>query len=136
MQSEVQTATTWPELHYENWKDTLATLHMWTQIVGKIRLAHAPMLNQWWQVTLYVTPRGLTTSSMPCGHSRTFAINFDFIDHKLIIEDCDGKSTLLDLKPMPVADFYKAVMDGLREHGSETTISTRPSETRLSRRAS
>lgn len=125
---QLQSAQLWPELHYDDWKDTLATLHLWTQIVGKVRLAHEPMLNHWWQVTLYVTARGLTTSAMPCGDSRTFAIDFDFIDHTLAVRDCDGTQTLLNLKPMPVADFYAQVMRGLREHGIPTKIWTTPCE--------
>jgi hypothetical protein len=74
----------WPSLLFNEWKDTYATLHMWTQIVGKIRLVQSPFLNHWWHVPLYVTPRGLTTSVIPYG-SKTFEINFDFVDHKLVI---------------------------------------------------
>src|SRR2546423_15076476 len=74
----------WPSLPYEEWKETYETLHMWTQVVGKVRLALSPMVNHWWQVTLYVTPRGLTTSPIPYGN-RTFEILFDFIDHSLAV---------------------------------------------------
>jgi len=75
----------WPPLPLEEWQDTFATLHMWTQIVGKVRLARAAMLNHWWQTPFYVTPRGLTTSSIPCGDV-SFEISFDFLDHRLRIQ--------------------------------------------------
>src|SRR3954470_987725 len=75
----------WPALPYEEWRDTYETLHMWTQIVGKIRLALSPIVNHWWQTTLYVTPRGLGTSPIPYGN-RTFEIDFDFIDHTLAVQ--------------------------------------------------
>src|SRR6266487_2250079 len=81
----------WPSLPYEEWQDTYVTLHMWTQIVGKIRLALSPMVNHWWQVTLYVTPRGLTTSPIPCG-SRMFEIVFDLINHKLAVHTNDAQT--------------------------------------------
>src|SRR5216117_3983095 len=87
----------WPPLPFAEWKETAATLHMWTQIVGKIRLTQTPWVNHSWHVTLYVTSRGLTTSPMP--HSaRTFQIDFDFIDHLLIIERNDGEKRWLPLK--------------------------------------
>src|SRR5512142_3399740 len=79
----------WPSLPYEEWKDTYETLHMWTQIAGKIRLALSPMVNHWWQVTLYVTPRGLGTSPIPFG-TGNFEIEFDFIDHSLRVQKSDG----------------------------------------------
>ncbi len=91
---------------------TLATLHMWTQVVGKIRMAQMPALNHWWHVPLYVSPRGLTTGSMPYG-DRLFQLDFDFVDHRLAAEDSDGRSFTIDLRPMSVATFYRAVMDGL-----------------------
>ena len=80
----------WPDLPLAEWADTCATLHLWTQVVGKIRLAHAPMINHWWQVPLYVTCRGLTTSPIPYG-ARSFQIDFDFIDHRLNILTSDAK---------------------------------------------
>ena len=95
----------WPDLPLSAWADTCATLHLWTQVVGKIRLAHAPMVNHWWQVPLYVTSRGLTTSAMPHG-ARNFQIDFDFIDHQLRIEASDGRRDSIPLIPRPVADFY------------------------------
>src|SRR5215469_4449711 len=82
----------WPQLRYDEWKDTLQTLQRWTQIVGKIRLRLQPLINHWWNVTLYVTPRGLTTSPMPYSDGRTFSIDFDFIDHVLHVADCDAKT--------------------------------------------
>src|SRR5438270_2896244 len=82
-------AEVWPSLPLEEWKDTYATLHMWTQVVGKIRLAQTPLVNHWWNVPLYVTARGLTTSAMPYD-ARDFQIDFDFIAHKLVITCSDG----------------------------------------------
>jgi hypothetical protein len=99
----------WPELPLEEWRDTYATLHMWTQIVGKIRLAQTPYINHWWNVPLYLTARGLTTSDMPHG-DRNFQIDFDFIDHQLHISCDDGARGTLALVPRPVADFYREVM--------------------------
>src|SRR5213082_4107271 len=86
----------WPQLPLSDWADTLTTLQRWTQIVGKTRLALAPMQNHWWQVALYVTPRGLTTSAMPLGN-RTFAADFDFIDHQLYVRDSRGASAAIPL---------------------------------------
>jgi Family of unknown function (DUF5996) len=105
----------WPALPLEEWQDTYATLHMWTQIVGKIRLAQTPLINHWWNVPLYVTARGLTTSAMPY-KDRTFQIDFDFVDHQLLIQCHDGATEALALAPRSVADFYREVMrtlDGL-----------------------
>ncbi len=99
----------WPELPLEEWQDTYATLHMWTQIVGKIRLAQTPRINHWWNVPLYLTARGLTTSSMPHG-DRTFQIDFDFIEHRLVITCDDGSRDTLALAPRSVADFYRELM--------------------------
>ena len=117
----------WPELPLSEWADTCATLHLWTQVVGKIRLAHAPLINHWWQVALYVTSRGLTTSPIDCG-GRSFAIDFDFIDHNLIIQTSDGAIERIPLAPRSVADFYAEVMDRLRGLGLETRIWTMPVE--------
>src|SRR5207249_9994931 len=95
------TNTAWPELILEEWQDTLATLHMWTQIVGKIRMKLTPLVNHWWNVTLYVSARGLTTSPMLYG-DRIFEIEFDFIDHKLRIACSDGALKTIDLRPQSV----------------------------------
>jgi hypothetical protein len=118
---------TWPRLDFADWSDTCATLHLWTQVVGKIRLALAPMLNHWWQVTLYVTARGLTTSAMPYGQRR-LQIDFDFIDHQLVLRTSDGRAERIALAPMTVADFYSEVMGRLRALGVDIHIWTMPSE--------
>ncbi len=116
-----------PPLPYESWKDTLATLHMWTQVVGKIRLELTPLVNQWWNVPLYVTARGLTTSPMPY-RGRTLEIYFDFIEHKLLIETCDNQRAELALKPESVAQFYHSLMATLTELGIPVKIWTMPCE--------
>jgi hypothetical protein len=117
----------WLELNYADWKDTCATLHMWTQIVGKIRLTLTPWTNHSWHVTLYVTACGLTTSPIPHGNS-TFEIDFDFIDHHLRILKSDGGQRSLELKPRTVAAFYKAVMTALDELGLPVKIDIMPNE--------
>jgi hypothetical protein len=117
----------WPSLPYEEWKDTYETLHMWTQIVGKVRLALSPMVNHWWQVTLYVTPRGLTTSPIPYG-KRTFEILFDFIDHSLAVHTGDGHIRYMGLHSRSVADFYQELMSVLRSLDIEVKINTMPQE--------
>jgi hypothetical protein len=117
----------WPKLNYADWKETLATLHMWTQIVGKIRLTLTPWTNHSWHVTLYVTSRGLTTSPIPHG-TDTFEIRFDFIDHQLRILKSDGARRSIELKPRSVADFYKAVMVALDELDLTVKIDILPNE--------
>lgn len=102
----------WPSLPLGAWRDTYATLHMWTQIVGKVRLELAPMINHWWQVPLYVTARGLTTSPIP-HRTRTFEIDFDFIDHRLLVETDDGDVRTMALTPRTVADFHGELMETL-----------------------
>src|SRR5437764_9768848 len=119
----------WPALPYEAWKDTCETLHMWTQIVGKVRMELSPPVNHWWHVTLYVTPRGLTTSAIPY-QGGTFAVNFDFIEHNLFILTSDGTSKTLSLIPRSVAAFYREFMACLQGLGIEVTINTLPSEIR------
>src|SRR5437660_10200489 len=99
----------WPSLPLDAWRDTYATLHMWTQIIGKVRLALAPMVNHWWQVTLYVTARGLTTSLMPPGRSGV-EIEVDFIDHLLVIRTTDGETRHVRLEPRPVASLHQAAI--------------------------
>ena len=118
----------WPELKFSEWQDTLATLHMWTQVVGKIRLKTTPLVNHWWNVPLYVSARGLTTSAMPYRDGRVFEIEFDFIDHQLLIKCSDGSTTMLRLRPQSVADFYAEVMSALRGLGMEIRIWTMPVE--------
>ncbi|MBW4640587.1 MAG: hypothetical protein KME05_20635 [Gloeocapsa sp. UFS-A4-WI-NPMV-4B04] len=117
----------WPALPLAEWKDTYATLHMWTQIVGKIRLAQTPLVNHWWNVPLYVTARGLTTSPMPY-NERTFEIDFDFVDHQLLIKCNDGSTELIPLVPRSVADFYQKVMQKLHKLGIEVKIWSMPVE--------
>jgi len=120
-------AGAWPSLPLAEWRDTYATLHLWTQVVGKIRLAQAPLVNHWWQVPLYVTARGLTTSPMPYGR-RSFQIDFDFIDHRLIIAESDGRTETLALAPRSVADVYREVMARLEALGIAVRIWTMPVE--------
>lgn len=126
-QSEEKSSEAWPSLPLEEWKDTYATLHMWTQVVGKIRLAQTPLVNHWWNVPLYVTARGLTTSAMPHG-SRNFQIDFDFISHQLVIACSDGGATTLPLVPRSVAEFYAEVMSALDRLGLTVKIWTTPVE--------
>src|SRR5437870_3120536 len=111
----------WPELPLEAWQDTYATLHMWTQIVGKVRLAMSPRINHWWEVPLYVTARGLTTSPIPCG-TELFEIRFDFVDHRLDIETSWGETRTMGLSPRTVADFYGEFMEALRSLGIHVKI--------------
>jgi Family of unknown function (DUF5996) len=117
----------WPSLVWEQWKDTADTLHMWTQIVGHTRLALCAPLNHWWHVTLYVTPRGLTTSSIPYG-SETFDVEFDFIDHRLVIRHGSGTIKLLPLRAQSVAAFYREYMDALASLGIQVKIHAIPDE--------
>jgi len=117
----------WPSLPFADWKDTCATLHMWTQVVGKVRLALAPWTNHSWHVTLYVTSRGLTTSPIPHGR-RIFEIRFDFIDHNLRILTSEGQLEQIALQPRSVADFYRRVMAALKNLGLPVHINTVPNE--------
>jgi hypothetical protein len=124
---ETQTALTWPELPFDAWKDTCATLHLWTQIVGKIRLVQTPWLNHSWHVPLYLTARGMTTSPIPYG-ARTFDIDFDFIDHRLRIRTSDGMTKTLALQPRSVAGFYRELFSCLADLGLEIKIHAKPNE--------
>jgi len=117
----------WPELPVAAWRETYATLHLWTQVVGKIRLARAPWLNHSWHVVLYVTARGLTTSPIPDGAS-TFQIDFDFIDHLLRISSSDGATRQFALPGQSVASFYASVMAALGELGIHIAIDEMPNE--------
>jgi hypothetical protein len=125
MSSDIQEA--WPELPYAAWRDSCETLHLMTQIVGKIRLARTPWLNHSWHVALYVTARGLTTSPIPDG-ARSFQIDFDFIDQTLRISTSDGRQRHLPLTAQPVAAFYAAVMATLVELGIDVEIDDKPNE--------
>ena len=117
----------WPELPYTAWKDTYATLHLWTQIAGKIRLAQTPWLNHSWHVVLYVSARGLTTSPIPFG-DRSFQLDFDFLDHVLRASVSDGGQKEIALFPRSVADFYADLMRSLAELGIEVRINELPNE--------
>lgn len=117
----------WPPLPLSDWEDTRATLHLWTQIVGKTRLALAPMQNHWWQIPLYLSARGLTTSPMPYG-VRMLEIEFDFISHELIARTGDGTTRAFPLTAEPVADFYKHYRDLLSDLGFEVRIWPVPTE--------
>ncbi len=121
------TTERWPALPYGAWKDTAATLHLWTQIAGKIRLAKTPWLNHSWHVTLYVSARGLTTGPIPDG-ARTFEIEFDFIAHVLRITASDGPAREVKLRPVTVAEFYAEVMHALASVGLSVAIVARPNE--------
>lgn len=124
----VPTAERWPILRYDEWKDTLDTLHLWSQVVGKIRLQQEFFLNHWWHVTLYVTQRGLTTSMMPYRNGRSFSIDFDFVHDKLLIRECDGGRAEFALQPMSVAAFYERTMTALADLDIYVKINTKPNE--------
>ncbi len=120
----------WPALPLAGWQATYDTLHMWVQIVGKTRIALAPMENHWWQVAFYVSARGLTTSAIPCGE-RMFSVEFDFIDHTLMLRTSDGGTRAISLVPRTVADFYaeyQAALHALglnfKSHGSPNEVIT------------
>ena len=117
----------WPELPVDSWQNTLATLHMWTQIVGKIRMTLTPLINHWWNVPLYVTSRGLTTSCIPYG-GRSFELRFDFIRHQLVLETDDGTVKTLSLRPISVSDFYSECMSMLHSVDIAVKIWTMPVE--------
>src|SRR6516225_1872674 len=117
----------WPHLPLSTWSDTCETLHRWTQVVGKVRMVLTPLVNHWWNVTLYVTSRGLTTSPIPAD-GRTFELLFDFHNHQLIFETSDGAAERLSLAPMSVARFYFEVMACLERLGIKVHIWTMPSE--------
>ena len=117
----------WPALPLDAWQDTYATLHMWTQIVGKVRKTLTPYINHWWNVTLYVSARGLTTSLIPYGQ-KVFEIEFDFIDHHLIVDPSDGAGRRIPLAPRSVADFYQEVRASLLSLGIDVQIHASPDE--------
>ncbi|MGW0160216.1 DUF5996 family protein [Mycobacterium sp. NPDC003323] len=125
--SEAISGGGWPSLRVEDWEPTRRTLHMWSQIVGKIRLAHAPLLNHWWQAPLYVSSRGLTTSPIPAGN-RLFDMEFDFVDHALSVRVSDGGADRLDLRDKSVAQFHDDTMAILDRLGVPTRISKEPNE--------
>jgi len=116
-----------PALPLASWKDTLATLHLWTQVVGKVRLKACPLVNHFWNVPFYLTSRGMTTSAMPYSRG-TLEVRFDFVEHKLLLETSQGRVVTLVLKPESVAEFYKKFMDALGELGVGVKIWTTPCE--------
>ncbi|MCK0177487.1 DUF5996 family protein [Mycolicibacterium sp. F2034L] len=117
----------WPSLRVDAWEPTRRSLHMWSQIVGKVRLAHAPLVNHWWQVPLYVSPRGLTTSAIPAG-TDSFDMEFDFVDHALKVRVSDGGAAAIDLRDTSVARFHRSVLDTLDALGVAARISKGPNE--------
>jgi hypothetical protein len=117
----------WPSLRVADWTPTRDTLHMWTQIVGKLRLAHAPLLNHWWQVTLYVSPRGLTTGPVPF-EGGLFDAEFDFLEHRLRIRSSDGAAREVALEPKPVAAFHAETLAAVEALGLRADFQQRPNE--------
>jgi hypothetical protein len=117
----------WPALPYAEWNDTLTTLHMWAQVVGKVKLELTPFLNQWWNVAFEVTARGLSTSAIPYGQ-RMFQVDFDFVDHRLGMHVSDGNSRSMPLHARSVADFYQEFMSMLQSLGIQVKINTHPVE--------
>src|SRR5215204_3298481 len=117
----------WPELPLAAWSDTLATLQRWLQIVGKVRMVRTPAVNHSWHVTLYVSPRGLTTSAIPTEQG-AFEIEFDFIDHLLVVRTGDGAPATMALRPRSVADFYRELQRLLGERGIAAAIYPVPNE--------
>jgi Family of unknown function (DUF5996) len=122
-----QRTNAWPGLRVDDWTPTRDTLHMWTQIVGKVRLAYLPLVNHWWEVTLYVTSRGLTTLAIPHA-TEAFDIEFDFIDRRLLIRSSTGAIRTVALEPKSVAEFYSQTMQALDELGLRTHIQSHPNE--------
>lgn len=125
--SERARADLWPALPYEEWRDTCQTLHLWTQVVGKVRMELSPFLNHWWHVALYVTSRGLTTSAIPY-RGGIFEVTFDFVEHNLFIHTSEGTTKSLPLIPRSVASFYREFMDCLHALGIEVSINPLPNE--------
>ncbi|AUZ88008.1 hypothetical protein CVO76_10510, partial [Arthrobacter agilis] len=131
MSDQVITGTTtapgWPALRVADWQDTQSTLHMWLQVVGKIRMAHAPLVNHWWQVPLYVTPRGLGTSAIPYGDGM-FDIEADVVAHRLVVRSSSGGDRSVPLEPQSVAEFHARTMAALAELGIDAPIRAVPTE--------
>jgi Family of unknown function (DUF5996) len=117
----------WPSLMVDEWTATRDTLHMWVQIVGKVRMVHMPLINHWWQVTLYVSPRGLTTGAVPY-RDAVFDMEFDFVNHMLAIRKSDGRQEAVPLAAKPVAEFYGETLSALDRLGIETRIVGKPNE--------
>lgn len=128
MQSSLPDLGEWPVLEWEQWKDTAETLHMFTQVVGKTRLALTSIQNHWWNVPLYLTARGLSTSVMPAGKGRWLDVEFDFVSHELVCRRSDGQNRTLTLRPMPVAEFFTEFFRALNELEVEVEIDPIPAE--------
>ena len=127
MTMHIAPAHVWPRLRVGDWAETRDTLHMWTQIVGKIRLSQTPLLNHWWQVTLHVSTRGLTTGAIPY-RGGSFDLEFDFVEHRLRVRSSAGEERLVGLSSRPVAEFYGETMRTLDELGIDVVIDVRPNE--------
>lgn len=127
MNTDTSLAEIWPPLPFDDWRDTCETLHMWMEIIGKVKLALCSFLNEWWEVSFFVSARGLTTSTIPYD-AGVFEITVDFIDHNLLIQRSDGSSKQLRLRPQSVADFYAEFMAALSDLGIHVEISMLPSE--------
>ena len=127
MRSGASDNETLPALPFDSWRETLETLHMWTQIIGKVRLKLCPLVNHWWNVPFYITARGMTTAAMPY-RQRDIEVRFDFIDHKLIIESSEGRAATMALAAQSVAEFYKTFMAALGELDVNVHIWTMPCE--------
>ncbi|WP_372784931.1 DUF5996 family protein [Phenylobacterium sp.] len=125
--SDLSASDDWPALAYDDWAETAGTLHLWTQVVGKVRMALTPPVNHWWHVPLYVSARGLTTSPIPVG-GRSIEIVFDFLEHQLRITCSDGQLEAIPLRPISVAQFYRETMAALGRLGVEAEIWTTPCE--------
>ena len=125
--SDLSGAEIYPALPLAEWQETNDALHLWTQIVGKIRLTQTPMINEWWNATLYLSPHGLTTSAMPY-RNESFAIDFDFINHQLLVRTSFNNGFSIKLEPMSVADFYKKLFEKLKSNGIEVEIKAIPDE--------
>src|SRR3989475_7995777 len=125
--TEAVASETWPALPLEGWRDTYATLHMWTQVVGKLALELSPLTNHYWNTALQVTPRGLATLPLTADH-RSITISFDFVAHQLVLECSGGKRTTVSLEPRSVAEFYRLVTAGLTRVGIPARMRTLPAE--------
>lgn len=124
---EAVSADAWPSLPLDGWRDTYDTLHMWTQVIGKLALGLSPLTNHYWNTALQVTPRGLATLPLTVGH-RTVTIRFDVVSHRLVLECSDGNDAMVSLEPRTVAEFYSLVMEALERLDVRARIWTRPSE--------
>ena len=127
MTAHIGSPRVWPRLRVEDWTETRDTLHMWTQIVGKIRMSQSPLINHWWQCTLYVSPRGLTTGTIPY-RGGCFDLELDFVEHALRVSSSAGEQRLVGLSSRPVAEFYAATTKALEELGIDAVIDDRPNE--------